>query len=63
MTFIQAMTAAPAYLKQRNARTGMFAHPSERKESEQMQLDMYESYNRRCAAALIISSRGTIVVT
>jgi hypothetical protein len=52
LAFLQAMAAAPAYLKQRRTRTGMFAHPSERKKSDQMQLDMYSAYNRRCAAAL-----------
>lgn len=53
LAFIQAMTAAPAYLKQRNSQTGMFAPPDKITKGALTQREMYESYNRRCAAALI----------
>lgn len=48
---MQAIMAAPAYLKQRKQRAGMFAKSP--KKSDQMQYDMYAAYNRRCAAALV----------
>lgn len=53
MAFLQAITAAPAYLKQRKARTGMFAPPEKITKGELTQREMYDSYNRRCAAAII----------
>ena len=52
LAFVQAVTAAPDLVKQRKARTGMFAPPSELTKASKTLLEMYNSLNRRCAAAL-----------
>ena len=52
MAFVQLVTQAPDFLKQRKTRTGMFAPESQISKANAQLLKMYYTQNRRCAEAL-----------